>query len=108
MQDVYGTQGENIVAAIGPSVSQESYEVGTEVVDAINEAYGADNDLLIKISEHKAKADLWKANITQLVEFGVLTTNIEVSNLCTVINNHSFFSARKGDTGRFAAGIVMV
>ena len=43
----------------------------------------------------------------QLLEFGVPEAQIEISNLCTVIHNHAFFSARKGDAGRFAAGIVV-
>jgi copper oxidase (laccase) domain-containing protein len=32
---------------------------------------------------------------------------IEISDLCTVKHNHHFFSARKGDRGRFAAGIMI-
>jgi hypothetical protein len=58
--------------------------------------------------DHKARLDLWKANRIQLQEFGVPAAHIEVSNLCTVKNNDAFFSARRGDSGRFAAGIVLV
>jgi copper oxidase (laccase) domain-containing protein len=31
-----------------------------------------------------------------------------MSDLCTMKNNHYFFSARKGDAGRFAAGIMLL
>ena len=41
------------------------------------------------------------------MEFGVAKTAIENSDLCTVKNNRDFFSARKGDAGRFAAGIMI-
>jgi polyphenol oxidase len=63
---------------------------------------------MIPVSNGKAKLDLWKANKIQLLDFGVRESEIEVSDLCTVINNKHFFSARKGDSGRFAAGIMLV
>jgi len=107
MNTVYGTTGRDLIAAIGPSVSQESYEVGEEVVQAVEETFGKDSGLLISQPNNKAKLDLWRANTLQLLEFGVNPFQIEVSNLCTVKNNDSFFSARKGDTGRFAAGIML-
>jgi YfiH family protein len=108
MHASFGTKGEDLIAGIGPSVSQESYEVGTEVVEEVILAFGKDSGLLIPQPNEKAKLDLWKANKIQLQQFGVPETQIEVSNLCTVLNNNNFFSARKGDTGRFAAGIMLV
>jgi YfiH family protein len=113
----YGTRGEDVLAAIGPSASQDSYEVGEEVINEVAQAFGKDSGLLIPQPiaigatgklENKAKLDLWKANTLQLREFGVPESAIEVSDLCTVRNNEYFFSARKGDAGRFAAGIVLV
>lgn len=107
MQQRYGTTGAHVMAGIGPSVSQNSYEVGEEVISAVQAAFGTHEELLIHTFPQKARLDLWNANRHQLLEFGVPDENIEVSNLCTVVHNQSFFSARKGDTGRFAAGIVM-
>jgi YfiH family protein len=66
MRSVYGTKGENIVAAIGPSVSQDSYEVGSEVVDAVLSTFGKSSDLMISRPDNKANLDLWKANKLQL------------------------------------------
>lgn len=109
MQNVFGTEGKDIVAGIGPSVSQDSYEVGEEVIAEVNRSFGASHDLL-QTTQHsnKARLDLWQANRIQLLEFGVPEANIEISDLCTVLHNHHFFSARKGDSGRFAAGIMLV
>lgn len=107
MFDVYGTAGADVFAGIGPSVSQQSYEVGEEVITAVQAAFDSHVNLLVHTVPQKAKLDLWNANRQQLLEFGVPDEQIEVSNLCTVINNNSFFSARKGDSGRFAAGIVV-
>jgi copper oxidase (laccase) domain-containing protein len=108
MHACFGTKGEDLVAGIGPSVSQESYEVGEEVVSEISRSFGKESGLMIPQAGNKAKLDLWKANTMQLLEFGVNKNAIEISDLCTVINNSHFFSARKGDSGRFAAGILFV
>ena len=107
MRSRFGTRGEDIVAGIGPSVSQDSYEVGGEVIAEVKRAFGDEGELLLEQPENKAKLDLWKANRLQLLEFGVPESHIEISDLCTVKQNHHFFSARKGDSGRFAAGIML-
>jgi hypothetical protein len=107
MQSRYGTTGKDLIAGIGPSVCQESYEVGEEVVREVTQAFSNPGLLMIPQPNNKAKLDLWKANKLQLLEFGVEETCIEISNLCSVKNNNDFFSARKGDTGRFAAGIML-
>jgi polyphenol oxidase len=108
MNAEFGTKGEDLLAGIGPSVCQESYEVGEEVVAEVEKAFGArQSNLMIPQPNNKAKLDLWRANEIQLLEFGVLKSNIEISDLCTVKNNNYFFSARKGDAGRFAAGIML-
>lgn len=108
MNKQFGTTGKDLVAGIGPSVCQDSYEVGGEVIAAINDTFGHASGLLIPQANDKAKLDLWKANTLQLLEYGVELSNIEISNLCTVKNNTNFFSARKGDVGRFATGIMLI
>ena len=107
MHETFGTKGQDIYAGIGPSVSQDSYEVGEEVVSEVQRSFGNVSDLMIPVGTKKAKLDLWKANKLQLMEFGVAATRNEISDLCTIKNNNHFFSARKGDTGRFAAGIMV-
>lgn len=108
MQEQYGSQGEDLIACIGPSVCQESYEVGQEVIASIQQAFPNSSDLLIDLPDQKAKLDLWQANRLQLLEFGVPPGQIETANLCTLQHNRHFFSARKGDSGRFAAGILLL
>ncbi|HYG18771.1 MAG TPA: peptidoglycan editing factor PgeF [Ohtaekwangia sp.] len=104
----FGTTGKDLVAGIGPSVSQASYEVGGEVVQAMDAAFGAESEVMIHKENRKADLDLWKANHIQLREFGVPESSVEYADLCTVKTNNYFFSARKGDTGRFAAGIMLI
>lgn len=107
MKTDFGTEGKNVIAGIGPSVSQQSYEVGEEVVLAVHGSFPNAAELMIPLPANKAKLNLWNANKTQLIEFGVPKEQIEISDLCTVLNNNYFFSARKGDSGRFAAGILL-
>jgi polyphenol oxidase len=108
LHNAFGSEGENIIAAIGPSVCQDSYEVGEEVIHEVERSFGPECGLLLSQSPGKAKLDLWAANKIQLLDFGVNLQNIEVSNLCTIKENRHFFSARKGDKGRFAAGIMLI
>ncbi|HPH45411.1 MAG TPA: peptidoglycan editing factor PgeF [Chryseolinea sp.] len=103
----FGTEGKDLVACIGPSVCQDSYEVGEEVVMEVTKAFGYESGLMVTQPNNKAKLDLWLANKIQLLEFGVDASRIEVSDLCSVKNNSHFFSARKGDGGRYAAGIML-
>jgi YfiH family protein len=107
MRSAFGTRGEDLLAGIGPSASQDCYEVGDEVINSVQEAFGNESGLMTFEANGKARLDLWKANKIQLLEFGVREAAIEISNLCTIKNNDHFFSARKGDTGRFAAGIML-
>lgn len=103
----FGTTGRDVIACLGPSVCQDSYEVGEEVVNEIKNAFKESKDLMIPQANNKAKLDLWSANKLQLLEFGVAASRIEVSDLCSVKNNNHFFSARKGDSGRYGAGIML-
>jgi hypothetical protein len=107
MQETFGTTGADVMAAIGPSVSQQNYEVGAEVVVAFEQAFDGASEWLERLPAGKARLDLWKANAWQLARFGVPAAHIEVANLCSVQHNDRFFSARKGDRGRYAAGIVL-
>ncbi len=107
LQDHYQSEPHRILAGIGPSVCQDSYEVGGEVIEQVAVSFPGASHLMIPTDADKAKLDLWEANKIQLLHAGVGEENIRIANLCTVIHNEWFFSARKGDKGRFAAGIVL-
>src|SRR5690606_11743251 len=68
MQKSFGTKGKDIIACIGPSVCQDSYEVGEEVKAEVIRTFGKDNGLMIEQPDKKVKLDLWKANKIQLME----------------------------------------
>jgi len=111
MQKAYGSSPSDVVAGIGPGISPEVYEVGPEVVKAVQRAFPYTWQQLINpgISTDKAMLDLWKANHQLLTASGVKNNRIAMANLCTYSNPAQFFSARRDGekTGRMASGIML-
>ena len=105
MKSEFGTEGEAVMACIGPSISLESFEVGDEVYAAFEEA-GFDMSRIARKYE-KWHLDLWEANRLQLLAHGVLPEHIEVAGICTYQNHEDFFSARRLGikSGRILSGI---
>ncbi len=88
MRERFGTQPEDLHAAIGPGIGKCCYEVGPEVAAQ----FGADGRVHI---------DLTEANRQQLVEAGVAADHIYAANLCTQCLPEEFHSFRRD---REAAG----
>lgn len=98
MKGNMGTDSKNVVAAVGPAIGPCCFEVGFEVAEKFNFVY-----------QHKNKfyVDLWKENIKQITECGVLKERISSSMVCTSCNSNLVFSYRKesGATGRLGTFI---
>ncbi len=107
MGNQYGSQGKDLIACIGPSISLEAFEVGDEVYQAFCEA-GFDMNQIAR-KEAKWHIDLWEANRQQLLAYGVKPEHIEISGICTYHNNDDFFSARRQGirSGRILSGILL-
>ena len=101
-----GFEPSELVAAIGPSIGPERFEVGPEVVEAIDEAYPGVTDVVKRGEGDRFLVDLWKLNQHCLTEAGIALENIDTAGMCTVDSPH-FFSYRRdgGLTGR-QAGVV--
>lgn len=99
----YGSNPAEVLAAIGPSIGPDHYEVGAEVVEQVKQAFGAAAQSLIANRHGKTYLDLWSANRVQLQTAGV--AQIEVAGLCTACHLDDWFShrAENGRTGRFGA-----
>lgn len=91
-----GAHAEDIFVAMGPSICQECFEVGDEVVEAFEKAH-FDLDAIVKrnAATGKAHIDLRAANRAVLVAAGVLSENIAVSQHCSRCEHERFFSARR-------------
>ncbi|MCF6366216.1 MAG: peptidoglycan editing factor PgeF [Bacteroidales bacterium] len=108
MQEEYNSSVNDIIIGIGPSISVKNYEIGENVLNEGEKAFGTiENYFQFNKNTGKYHFDLWYANKQQLIEVGIKSENIEISELCTFDNPDIFFSARKKDTGRFGAGIML-
>lgn len=111
MNRAFGTNPAKVLAGIGPSISPEVYEVGTEVIEQVKSAFPHTWQQLLKpgISEDKAMLDLWRANHQLLTASGVRAHHIEMAQMCTFSNPNLFYSARRdgAKTGRMASGIIL-
>lgn len=106
MQREFNTNPNDLIVGIGPSGGPCCYEVGQDVIDEAASKF--DISKVIIRRDEKTYFDMWEANRITLIESGVKPQNIEVSGMCTITQNDTFFSARNGDGGRFAAGILLL
>jgi len=110
MVQSYGSSPINIIAAIGPSIGPEIYEVGNEVVKGVRKSF-QNTGLLLQInSAGKFHFNLWEANRQILLESGLQGKNIEILGECSFTQNDRYFSARKEgiETGRMVSGIMIL
>lgn len=106
----YNSLPENIIAAIGPSISPEIYEVGDEVVEAVRKSIPNSEMLLNKKDSGKYHVNLWEANRQVLLNTGLSGKKIEILGECSFTQNNKYFSARKNgiETGRMVSGIMLL
>ncbi|HPE75611.1 MAG TPA: peptidoglycan editing factor PgeF [Draconibacterium sp.] len=110
MKQNYGSLPENIIAAIGPSISPEIYEVGNEVVEEVLRSIPNAEISLHKNSSDKFHLNLWEANRQVLLQNGLQTKNIEILGECSFSESEKYYSARKEgvETGRMVSGIMLM
>ena len=108
MKRAYGTEPSDVMAAIGPSICQDCYEVGEEVADAFRKNFPNEWEYLIRKGKEEGKyqLDLQETNRRILLAAGVLPENIAVTDICTCCNSELLFSHRgsngkRGNLGAF-------
>lgn len=109
MREAYGTDPADLVAAVGPSICQECYEVSEDVAAAFAAAFtkpGQEREILLAKGGGKYQLDLWRANEIVLTEAGIPRDKIQVTDLCTCHNDRYLFSHRashgqRGNLGAF-------
>ena len=110
MRQIYGTNPTNLIAAIGPSIGPEDYEVGPEVVAQVRQTFPDTWGQQVRsLSNGKGLFDLWTANRLQLETAGIPATQIEISGISIYQATDHFYSERREGrpTGRFAAGLML-
>ena len=107
----YGSKPNNILAAMGPSIGPDHYQIGVDVMTKVREAFGQDASGLLSTKHDHGKLgyylNLWNANKLVLEQAGV--HEIEIASICTACYVEDWYSyrAEKGNTGRFGAIITL-
>ena len=96
MHEVYGTDPGDVVAAIGPSICQDCYEVSEDVILEFQKDFRKEDwdDLYYRKENGKYQLNLWRANEIIFQEAGVKKEHIAVTNVCTHCNPEILFSHR--------------
>ena len=106
---VYALQGrrQDVLAAVGPCIGFDAFEVGPEVLAAFADKFGDSAPLRRDGPGGKGHVDLCASAVLALTRAGVRLANIDAAFLCTFENEAEFFSHRRdhGVTGRMAAAI---
>ena len=111
MEEQYGSDPKDILAAVGPSICKDCYEVSEDVIlefqKNFRERYW--KDLFYRKENGKYQLDLWKANEIIFKESGILPEHIAVTNVCTHCNSEILYSHRtSGDRrGNLAAFLAL-
>ncbi|MBM6927319.1 peptidoglycan editing factor PgeF [Pseudoflavonifractor phocaeensis] len=111
MVDCYGCDRLDILAAIGPGISQCCFETHEDVPNAMTEAMGASALHGIQVlPTGKFRVDLKKLNVRRLESAGLDPDHIAVSADCTACLPDKYWSHRvtKGERGSQAAMIAIV
>ena len=128
MTQEFGTRPEDLVAAVGPSICQDCYEVSEEVAEQFEQlrvSIPESDKLLAEMAEQgvyphrqilrpgrvegKYQLDLWLANLLVLRGAGIPLSGLQATDVCTCCNSSYLFSHRasQGKRGNLAAFLMM-
>jgi hypothetical protein len=110
MTEHWGSRPSDLVAAIGPSIGPDDYEVGESLVAAFREAgHGHAVDRWFRRVDGPLRLDLWRANREQLESTGVPAASIVTAELSTAAHPGWLESYRRDGAraGRLVAAVVV-
>ncbi|MDO4477771.1 MAG: peptidoglycan editing factor PgeF [Lachnospiraceae bacterium] len=100
MNAAFGTQPEDVIVVIGPSICVDCYEVSEDVAGHFPA------ECLIAKGGGKYQLDLWKANELILLKAGIRQEHLMTPDICTACNmdflySHRASGGRRGNLGAF-------
>ena len=112
MQREFGSDPEDLVCAIGPSICQDCYEVGEEVVEEFRKNYTSDQMERLFYANKKGRyqLDLPMACYFNFLKAGVKEENISLTDICTCCEKDLIFSHRGSAPGKhgLSAGFLFI
>lgn len=111
MIEAFGSNPEDILACIGPSICKDCYEISKDVAVEFQRTFSSWSckEILEEKKNEKYQLDLWRANELLMMEAGILNEHITTTNICTCCNPDTLFSHRasKGRRGNLAAFLCL-
>lgn len=108
MQDQFGSDPARMIAAIGPAIGPECYEVDEPVMGPMREAFSFWQDVAKPRGAGRWSLDLVKTNKMELARIGFAEKNIHAFGLCTACRKDLFYSFRaEGRTGRMLSVVML-
>lgn len=108
MSEEFGSEPSRMIAAIGPAIGPECYEVDEPVIGPVREAFSFWKDVTTQRGSDRWSLDLVKANTMELLQIGLAMKNIHVAGMCTACRKDLFYSYRaEGRTGRMLSVIML-
>lgn len=109
MAEEFDTDPSDIIAATGPCICRDCFEVDADLGEKFQNEFGYPG-ISRPGRPGKAYVDLELAAAVQFVEAGIRPESITLMNACTYENRQHFFSHRrdKGITGSMAAYIKLI
>jgi YfiH family protein len=108
MHEEFGSEPSRLIAAIGPAIGPECYEVDEPVMERVREAFSFWNEVSISRGKDRWSLDLVKANKLELLQIGLAEQNVHALGLCTSCRRDLFYSYRaEGRTGRMLSVIMI-
>lgn len=102
-----GSDPNDILAGVGPSICPKCFEVGEDVARMFEEVFP--NCPLRGINEKgNPTIDLWQVALCQFMESGILPEHVSLMGVCTKETDRLYSYRREGRTGGMAAYLRLV
>jgi YfiH family protein len=108
MHEEFGSEPARLIAAIGPAIGPECYEVDEPVMGRVRDAFSFWSEVSAPRGNGRWSLDLVKANKLELLQIGLAEQNVHALGLCTSCRRDLFYSFRaEGRTGRMLSVIMI-
>jgi YfiH family protein len=108
MCEEFGAEPSRMIAAIGPAIGPECYEVDEPVMGPVKEAFSFWETVTTTRGADRWSLDLAGANRMELLQVGLAEKNIHALGMCTSCRKDLFYSYRaEGRTGRMLSVIMI-
>jgi hypothetical protein len=108
MHEEFRSEPAKLIAAIGPAIGPECYEVDEPVMGPVQSAFSFWREVSAPRGTDRWGLDLAGANRLELMQIGLAEKNIHLAGMCTSCRKDLFYSYRaEGKTGRILSVIML-